>query len=256
MDIKYLDIIKAPVITEKSAVEAENNQYVNKVREFASTEGAEVVVVCAQIESEIAELDTEEEKDAIRNENESNDGMLNAMKDALKDEVVAVRFTNKLKNHPVALSTEGEISIDMAKALKAFMIEVEKMRRFGFNDGEVQRATENILKHYEKAVEAASTRKNGDLVSPLLNNFYRNESYLQPELSLQLAQGLCAQFNAQVLNQIVAQLITDENLIVLYNGPSKEGSVIPTEQEIRDVLAEAKAAKEVADKAVELVAPD
>ncbi len=27
MDIKYLDIIKAPVITEKSAVEAENNQY-------------------------------------------------------------------------------------------------------------------------------------------------------------------------------------------------------------------------------------
>ena len=27
MDIKYLDIIKAPVITEKSAVEAENNRY-------------------------------------------------------------------------------------------------------------------------------------------------------------------------------------------------------------------------------------
>ena len=143
-------------------------------------------------------------------------------------------------------ATRGQVIFregDMAKALKAFMIEVEKMRRFGFNDGEVQRATENILKHYEKAVEAASTRKNGDLVSPLLNNFYKNESYLQPELALQLAQGLCAQFNAQVLNQIVAQLITDENLIVLYNGPSKEGSVIPTEQEIRDVLAEAKAAE-------------
>ena len=143
-------------------------------------------------------------------------------------------------------ATRGQVIFregDMAKALKAFMIEVEKMRRFGFNDGEVQRATENILKHYEKAVEAASTRKNGDLVNPLLNNFYRNESYLQPELALQLAQGLCAQFNAQVLNQIVAQLITDENLIVLYNGPSKEGSVIPTEQEIRDVLAEAKAAE-------------
>ena len=143
-------------------------------------------------------------------------------------------------------ATRGQVIFregDMAKALKAFMIEVEKMRRFGFNDGEVQRATENILKHYEKAVEAASTRKNGDLVSPLLNNFYRNESYLQPELALQLAQGLCSQFNAQVLNQIVAQLITDENLIVLYNGPSKEGSVIPTEQEIRDVLAEAKAAE-------------
>ena len=143
-------------------------------------------------------------------------------------------------------ATRGQVLFregNMGEALKAFMIEVEKMRRFGFNDGEVQRATDNILKHYEDAVEAAATRKNGDLVGPLLNNFYKNESYLEPEFALQLAQGLCAQFNAQVLNQIVSQMIPDNNLVVLYNGPSKEGSVIPTEQEIRDVLAAAKAAE-------------
>jgi len=142
-------------------------------------------------------------------------------------------------------ATRGQVLFkegNMNEALKAFMIEVEKMRRFGFNDGEVQRATENILKHYEKAVEAASTRKNSDLVSPLLNNFYQNEPYLEPSYALQIAQALCSQFNAQVLSQIAGQLITDENLIVLYNGPSKEGSVIPTEQEIRDVLAAAKSA--------------
>ena len=142
-------------------------------------------------------------------------------------------------------ATRGQVLFkegNMNEALKAFMIEVEKMRRFGFNDGEVQRATENILKHYEKAVEAASTRKNSDLVSPLLNNFYQNEPYLEPSYALQIAQALCSQFNAQVLSQIAGQLITDENLIVLYNGPSKEGSVIPTEQEIRDVLAGAKSA--------------
>lgn len=143
-------------------------------------------------------------------------------------------------------ATRGQVLFregNMGEALKAFMIEVEKMRRFGFNDGEVQRATDNILKHYEDAVEAAATRKNGDLVGPLLNNFYKNESYLEPEFALQLAQGLCAQFNAQVLNQIVSQMIPENNLVVLYNGPSKEGSVIPTEQEIRDVLAAAKAAE-------------
>ena len=143
-------------------------------------------------------------------------------------------------------ATRGQVLFkegEMGKALNAFMIEVEKMRRFGFTDGEVQRATDNILNYYEKAVEAASTRKNGDFINPLLNNFYKNEPYLEPELALQLAQGLCAQFNAQVQNQIVAQLITDENLIVLYNGPSKEGSVIPTEEEIRAVLAAAKQAE-------------
>ena len=131
---------------------------------------------------------------------------------------------------------------NMAEALKTFMLEVEKMKQFGFTEAEVQRATENILNGYEKAVEAAGSRKNGDFVDPLLNNFYQNESYLEPELALQLAQGLCGQLNAQILNQLLGQLqfITDENMIVLYNGPSKEGSIIPTEEEIRNVLAEVK----------------
>ena len=126
------------------------------------------------------------------------------------------------------------------KALTAFMVEIEKMKRFGFNDGEVQRAAENIINYYEKAVEAAPTRKNGDFVQPILKNFYENRPYLDPALALQLAQGICSQLNAQVLNQVAAQLITDENLVVIYNGPSKEGSVIPTEEEIRNTLAAVK----------------
>ena len=143
-------------------------------------------------------------------------------------------------------ATRGQVLFkegEMNKALKAFMIEVEKMKRFGFNDSEVQRASDNIINSYEKAVEAASTRKNGDFINPLLDNFYQNESYLEPEFALQIAQSICSQMNAQILNQMLAQyqFVTDENLIALYNGPSKEGSIIPTEEEIRNTLAEAKA---------------
>ena len=142
-------------------------------------------------------------------------------------------------------ATRGQVVFkegDMDKALKAFMVEVEKLKRFGFNEGEVQRASENIISAYEKAVEAAPTRKNRDFINPLLDNFYENESYLEPELALQLVQGITSQFNAQVLNQLLPQfqIITDENLVVVYNGPSKEGSIIPTEEEIRNVLAAAK----------------
>lgn len=85
------------------------------IKMLGEYEGKKFANIC----TDDLDLDTDEEKDAIKNENESNDGMLNAMKEALKEEVIAVRFTNKLKNHPVALSTEGEISIDMAKALNA-----------------------------------------------------------------------------------------------------------------------------------------
>ena len=141
-------------------------------------------------------------------------------------------------------ATRGQVLFregNMNAALKAFMIEVKKAQQFGFNDAEVQRATDNILNGYEKAVEAAASRKNGEFVNALLDNFYQNESYLEPEVALEFAKTICSQINAQALNQLAAQfqLLTDENLIVLYNGPSKEGSIIPTEEEIRSTLAEA-----------------
>lgn len=43
----------------------EENQHVAKVRELAAQEGAQVVVICAKVESEIAELDAEEAKEFL-----------------------------------------------------------------------------------------------------------------------------------------------------------------------------------------------
>jgi zinc protease len=132
---------------------------------------------------------------------------------------------------------------DAENAFRAYMTEVEKMKRYGFTDGEFERATAKIISRYEKAVEAASTRKNADFVRPLLNAFYHNEAFMDPATELQVAQAICSQLNATVLNQIIAEMITDQNMIVLYNGPEKEGLVNPTEAQIAAVLAEVKAAE-------------
>ena len=55
-------IYAANVEEDELADDAANNSFVQKVREFAASEGSEVFVVCAQIEQEIAELDDEEKK--------------------------------------------------------------------------------------------------------------------------------------------------------------------------------------------------
>ena len=132
---------------------------------------------------------------------------------------------------------------DAANAFYAYMLEVEKMKRFGFSDGEVERATAKILSHYEKAVEAASTRKNSDFVYPLLNAFYHNEPYMEPETELQVAKMICSQINKEVLKMFASTLITDENMVVLFNGPEKAGLVNPTEQELEEIIEKAKNAE-------------
>jgi len=47
-------------VGEDEIADAQNNEYVKLVKEFAATENAEVIVVCAKIEEEIAELEGEE----------------------------------------------------------------------------------------------------------------------------------------------------------------------------------------------------
>ena len=71
------------------------------------------------VSSENTDLSSEEEKEKIKKENNDNKKMLEEMKKALSDEVSEVKFTNKLKNHPVCLTTEGEVSTSMEKVINA-----------------------------------------------------------------------------------------------------------------------------------------
>lgn len=65
------------------------------------------------------DLDTEEEKESLKKQNEEAKDMFASMKEALKTEIQDVRFTNRLKNHPVCLTSEGAISLEMEKVINA-----------------------------------------------------------------------------------------------------------------------------------------
>ena len=65
------------------------------------------------------DLDTEDEKKALEGENESAKDMLAVMKESIGDKINAVRFTNKLKKHPVCLTSEGGLSLEMEKTLNS-----------------------------------------------------------------------------------------------------------------------------------------
>ena len=64
------------------------------------------------------DLETDEEKKETEKVNKDNSDMLKEMNDELKD-VNEVKFSNKLKSHPVALTTKGDVSIEMQKVFDA-----------------------------------------------------------------------------------------------------------------------------------------
>lgn len=94
--------------------------FTDNVDEFAiqmlmKYEDKTFVNVCA----DKLDLDTDEEKEAIKTANEEAKDMLDKMSEAIGEGVTGVRFTNSLKNHPACLTSEGMLSTEMEKVLNA-----------------------------------------------------------------------------------------------------------------------------------------
>ncbi len=78
-------------------------------------DGKAFINVC----DENLDLDTEAEKKELEKINTDQKELLDAIKESLGTKVNSVRFTNKLKNHPVCLTSEGGISVEMEKTLNS-----------------------------------------------------------------------------------------------------------------------------------------
>ena len=118
------------------------------------------VNICA----ENVDLSNKEDKDNLKKENDENKEMLNFMKETIGNEVQDVKFTNRLKNHPVCLSNEGVVSAQMEKVLnnmpndnniKAQMVlEINKDHPIAEKIKNLYKENKDELKNYTKILYA------------------------------------------------------------------------------------------------------
>lgn len=78
-------------------------------------EGKKFINVC----SKDLNLSSDEENKKLDKLNSEHSDLFKAMKESLADSVNEVRFTNRLKSHPVCLTTEGDVSVEMEKVFNA-----------------------------------------------------------------------------------------------------------------------------------------
>ena len=114
---------KIALLPQVEAVKAKGYEvlyFTDEVDEFAvqmlmEYDGKHFVNVC----KDDLDLSTDAEKEAMTKKNEDAKGFLDKMKEALDGKVTAVKLTNKLGSHPVCLSTEGYVSLEMEKVLNS-----------------------------------------------------------------------------------------------------------------------------------------
>jgi len=74
------------------------------------------------------DIETEKEKENIEKINNQFGDLLDIMHNSIKDQVKEIKFTNKLKNHPVCLTSSGELSLEMEKIINSMPNQEEKVK--------------------------------------------------------------------------------------------------------------------------------
>ena len=126
---------------------------------------------------------------------------------------------------------------------KDFYTELVRLQRYGITDAEFQRVKADYLSMLETRANRASTRQNPEFIYPILSNFFDKEPILEPADEKELIETFFGQLNATAISQAVAQLWSGENMVIVYNGPEKEGISTPTAEQLLQVIEEVNASE-------------
>ncbi|MDE7121530.1 MAG: molecular chaperone HtpG, partial [Oscillospiraceae bacterium] len=101
---KGYEILYFPIPVDEFAVK---NMMTFKDKEFKSVTAADL------------DLNTEEEKKALEEKSQENQSLFEIMQKALEGKVQRVALSSRLKSHPVCLTSEGDLTLEMEKTLNA-----------------------------------------------------------------------------------------------------------------------------------------
>ncbi|MDR2292162.1 MAG: insulinase family protein [Prevotellaceae bacterium] len=137
-----------------------------------------------------------------------------------------------------AMAREGE----SLAALEALYGELEKIRRFGFTESELEIAKANYLKSAEVAYNNRNDNRHRDYIYPYINNFRYNHAIPDDETDWKLTNQVLSNLNINIINTVAKQLITLENQIVIIEAPEKQGTY-PAADEIKTVIDKVRTAE-------------
>ncbi len=138
----------------------------------------------------------------------------------------------------------GDVSLredNILPGFREFYTELVRLKKYGITDAEFNRVKTDYISMMDSRVNRAATRQNPEFVRPILSNFFDKEPIMEPADEKELIETLFGQMNAAAISQAASQLFSNENLVILYSGPEKEGIATPTAEQILQVINEVNA---------------
>ncbi len=103
------------------------------------------------------------------------------------------------------------------------MTELERVKRYGFTQGELDRSKAEILTQWEKYYNERDKISNEEYINDYLNNYLDGDAYLSAEAGYMLVQALLPTITLEDFKNRIGEWITEENQVLLITGPEGDG---------------------------------
>lgn len=136
-----------------------------------------------------------------------------------------------------AFSVTARVSTDgVEKGLKGILEEVERVKRFGFTESELERAKKSILNKYDRIYNEREKAESDGYASELIRNFLAKEPIPGVPFEYEFSKNQMPTITLADVNSFDNAFQTDSNRVIVVTGPEKEGVQMPTEEKLRAIV--------------------
>ena len=121
-------------------------------------------------------------------------------------------------------------------ALNVLVSENERAKKFGFTQGELDRAKAQFIASIEKAYNDKDKINSENFAGEYQANFLEKEPAPGIEWTYQTMKQVLPLIDLKDVNSLIKEYLKDDNRVVVLTGPEKEGLKKITEQEVLDAL--------------------
>ena len=142
-------------------------------------------------------------------------------------------FIRALDNYSsFAVVSENAIPLGLENLVR----ENERVKQHGFTSGELRRAIENMQNQLEQAAKELGKTESSAYAGEYIRHFLENEPSPGITYERDFFNAVIPTIKIEEINAMAKEWITDKNRVVIVTGIEKEGVVLPTEEEILQVL--------------------
>ncbi|HEX3144103.1 MAG TPA: pitrilysin family protein, partial [Pyrinomonadaceae bacterium] len=127
------------------------------------------------------------------------------------------------------------------RGLDALLTEAERVARFGFTAGELERQKQNVLRQYERNAIEKENRESASRAGEYQRNFLTGEPLPSADDEYSLHKRFLPEITLADVNKLAKEWFPDRNRLLIVEAPEKAGVTLPDQTKLAAVMKSAPA---------------